>query len=405
MRLPTRPRAAEATSAVTGTIRMERRTGSLLRRLRPGDIAVIDHLDLDRASAEALVASGVVAVVNASPFISGRHPNRGPELLAGAGVLMLDDVGSTVFAQLRDGASARIQDGAVVVGAAPVVSGRELGPEDVAVLMEHASRNLASQLETFTHNTCEFLRRQPELLLHGQGVPDVATPIEGRPVVVVAPGDEVREDLRRLRRFIREQRPVLVGVNAGADTLVAAGHQPHIVVVGAHRPSPGGPAGIDDGAVSDHALHAAQEVVLHTDRGERLIGAERLTRLGVRHQTLVASGATEDVALLLADVRGAGLIVTVGARATLEDLLDPQRAGISSTFLTRLRVGPRLVDARSVPLLYAGRTRLWHLLLLLLVGLLAVAVALATTSVGQEWWSAVADRLGDAPGSIRGLVP
>ena len=220
----------------------------------------------------------------------------------------------------------------------------------------------------------------------------------------MAPGDETREDLRRLRRFIREQRPVLVGVNAGADTLVAARHQPHIVVVGAHRLSPGGPTGTDDGAVSDHALHAAHEVVLHTDRGERSFGAERLTRLGVRHQTLVASGATEDVALFLADVRGAGLIVTVGARATLEDLLDTQHAGTSSTFLTRLRVGPRLVDARSVPLLYAGRTRLWHLLLLL-VGVLAVAVALATTSVGQEWWSAVADRLGDAPGPIRGLVP
>jgi uncharacterized membrane-anchored protein len=405
MRFPTRLRTPGTTSAVAGTIRMDRRTGSLLRRLRPGDIAVIDHLDLDRASAEALVSRGVAAVVNASPFISGRYPTRGPETLADAGVLMVDDVGSDVFAKLRDGARARVQDGAVLVGDAPVVSGRVLAKEDVAALIDDARLSMSDQLDTFTHNTCEFLRREPNLLLHGQGVPEVATPIEDRAVVVVAHSADAGEDLHRLRRFIREQRPVLVGVDAGADTLLAAGHRPDLVVVGRHGLSSSAGSGVEDVPVSDKVLHAAHEVVLHSDRGERVSGADRLSRLGVRHQTLAASGTTDDVALLLADVRGAALIVTVGARAGLEDLLDRQRAGMSSTFLTRLRVGPRLVDARSVPQLYGGRTRLWHLLLLMLVGVLAVAVAVATTPVGQDWWSELTADLRDAPGWIRGLVP
>ncbi len=389
MRLPTRRRAPASTAGVTGTVRMDRRTGPLLRRLRPGDIAVIDHLDLDRAHAEALVSSGVVAVVNASPFISGRYPNLGPQVLANAGVVMVDEVGSSVFADLRDGSRARVQDGQVLVGAAPVASGRELGVQDVAGLMAQARSGLATQLETFTHTTTEFLRREQELLLDGHGIPETVTPIEGRPVVVVVRGHDYREDLRGLRTFIREQHPVLVCVDGGADALIDAGHRPDIVVVGADGPdgpSEGSAPGEPGGAASDAALRAAHEVVLHTDRSGRASGSDRLARLGIRHSTVSASGRSEDVALLLADVRGASLVVTVGTHATLAEFLDGQRDGLAGTFLTRLRVGPKLVDARSIPQLYAGVVRPWHLALALLVGLLALALAVATTPVGSQWW-------------------
>lgn len=374
---------------------MDRRTGSLLRRLRPGDIAVIDHLDLDRANADAIVACGVVAVVNASPFISGRYPNLGPELLARSGVVMVDNVGSEVFTRLRDGEWARVHEGAVLVDAGVAVTGRELGTEDIAALMEAARSGLATQLESFTHNTTEFLRREQELLLHGQGIPATLTSIEARPVVVVVRGYDYREDLRQLREFVREQRPVLLGVDAGADALLSAGHRPDILVVGEDGLAQGGTAGERGGTVSDKALHAAREVVLHADRSGRALGADRLDRLGVRHQTLSASGATEDIALLLADVRGASLIITVGTHATLDEFLDKQRAGLASTFLTRLRVGSKLVDAKGVSQLYAGRVRLWHLALVVLAGCLALGVALAATEVGSAWWSAIADGLSD----------
>jgi uncharacterized membrane-anchored protein len=381
---------------------MDRRTGSLVRRLQPGDVAVVDHLDLDHATAETLVARGVVAVVNASPFISGRYPNLGPDLLARSGVVMLDDVGPSVFSTLREGSSVRVHEGAVLAGGEPLVSGHQLSSEEISAQMEEARSGLSTQLQSFTHNTTEFLRREQELLLHGQGIPETRTPIAGRPVVVVVHGYDYHEDLRRLRRFIREQRPVLVGVGAGANDLVAAGHRPDIVVVGQEGLATGGTAD-RAGTVSDATLRAARDVVLHTDRSGRAPGADRLDRIGVRPLMLAASGLSEDIALLLADVRGASVIVAVGTHATLDEFLDRQRDGLASTFLTRLRVGPKLVDAKGVPQLYAGRVRLWQLALILLAGLVALAVAVSTTPVGAEWWSSLDGTLSDVLQWIQGL--
>ena len=404
MRFPSRHSAVDELPGVSGTARVDRRTGSLMRRLRPGDIAVIDHLDLDRAPAQALLDRQVVAVVNASAFISGRYPNLGPDLLASAGVVLVDEVGPEVFSALHDGATARLHEGSVLVGDRQVASGRVLGADDVAAQMAEARTGIATQLQSFTHNTTEFLRREQELLLHGRGVPSTRTRITGRPVVVVVRGYDYREDLRRLRRFIREQHPVLVGVDAGADALRSAGHSPDIVVVGEEGLAQDG-AGEQGGTVSDAVLRGAREVVLHADSSGRAVGSERLKRLGVRYQTLAAAGASEDVALLLADVHGASLVVTVGTHATLDEFLDRQRSGLASTFLTRLRVGPKLVDAKSVPQLYAGRVRLWHLALVLLTGLVALAAAIAVTPVGADWWSAFTDALSDVLTWIQGLFP
>lgn len=401
MRFPSRQQPVDL-PGISGTARLDRRTSSLIRRLRPGDIAVIDHLDLDRATAEALVDRGVVAVVNASPFISGRYPNLGPDLLARSGVLMVDGVGSEVFHKVSDGATLRIHDGALITGDDTVLSGRELDADQIAALMEEARGGISTQLQSFTHNTTEFLRREQDLLLHGQGAPRLRARIDGRPVVVVVRGYEYREDLRRLRRYIREQSPVLVAVDAGADALLAAGHRPDVLVVGeAGLAQPGSTS--DAGTVSDKALRTAREVVLHTDRSGRAIGSDRLERLGLRAHEMAASGTSEDVAMLLADVAGASLIVAVGSHATLDEFLDRQRAGLASTFLTRLRVGPKLVQATSVPQLYAGRVRLWHLLAVLLAGLLALCLALAATAVGQEWWDSVRAALTDFLDWIQGL--
>ena len=403
MKFPSRQSSVEGLPGVTGTVRLDRRTTSLVRRLKAGDVAVVDHLDLDRATAEALVDCGVVAVVNASSFISGRYPNLGPELLARSGVVMVDDIGSDVFTKVRDGSTVRVHDGALIVGDTTVATGHELGAEEIGTLMEDARSGLSTQLQSFTHNTTEFLRREQELLLHGQGVPNTRTIFDGRPVVVVVRGYDYREDLRRLKRFIREQRPVLVGVDAGADALIAAGHRPDIVVVGEEGLAQGSTAGERGGTVSDKALRTSREVVMHADRSGRAIGGDRLDRLGVRHQTLSASGTSEDVALLLADVRGASLIIAVGTHATLDEFLDRQRAGLASTFLTRLRVGPKLVDAKGVPQLYSGRVRIWHLLLVLLVGILALGVAIAATPVGADWWSSIGGALSDVLDWIQGL--
>ncbi len=403
MKFPTRHPVDEGKPGTVGTARLGRRTSSLLRRLRPGDVAVIDHLDLDRATAEALLEARVVAVVNAAPFISGRYPNLGPEVLARAGVVLVDDVGPEIFRTLHDGQSVRIHDGEVLVGEESVGTGKELDLGEVEGRMEDARAGLSTQLQSFTHNTTEFLRREQDLLLHGQGAPRTRTRVNGRPVVIVVRGYDYQQDLRRLRRFIREQRPVLVGVDAGADALVAAGHRADIVVVGEAGLAQGPGDGDRGQAVSDRALRDARDVLLHTDRSGRAIGSDRLDRLGVRTQTVSAAGTSEDVALLLADLAGASVIVPVGSHATLDEFLDRQRSGLASTFLTRLRVGPKLVDAKRVPDLYSGRVRTWHLALVMLAGLVALGVAIAATPVGADWWSAIGRALTDLLDWIQGL--
>ncbi|HET6562806.1 MAG TPA: putative cytokinetic ring protein SteA [Marmoricola sp.] len=401
MKFLPRHAAISGTDGVTGTIRSDRRLATVLRKARPGDIIVIDHLDLDRTYAEALLGHGVGAVVNAARFISGRYPNLGPELLAGAGVVLIDEVGPEVFKQVKDGARGRVHAGTLYLGERAVAEGRSLDLDDVRAQMDNAREGISSQLQSFAHNTAEFLRREQALLLHGQGVPDLRTTMEGRPVVVVVRDFDHEADLRRMRRFIREQRPVLVGVDGGADALLAVNLRPDLVVVGEGGFSAGALPGQ---AVSDEALSRAGEVLLHADASDRVVGAERLDRLGVRPQRISASGSTEDIALLVADIKGASLIVSVGTHATLDEFLDRQRSGLSSTFLTRLKVGPRMVDARSVPQLYAGRVRLWHLLLVLVVGLLAVAVAVAATPAGEQWAAELRDAAESLLDQVQGLL-
>jgi uncharacterized membrane-anchored protein len=382
MKRSSRPAASADQPGVAGTARVDRRIGSALRRAHTGDIAVIDHLDLDRRAAEALLDHGVSAVVNASRFISGRYPNLGPELLARSGVVLVDDVGTEVFGQVKDGAKARIHDGTLYVADQAVATGHELSLDEVLDQMDSARDGLTTQLQSFTHNTTEFLRREQDLLLHGQGVPELQTPIEGRPVVVVSHGFEHEEDLRGLRAFIKEQKPVLIGVDAGADSLLEAKLRPDLVVVGDLGFTGGG---AESRPVSDRALTSAGEVVVHADSSDRVVGADRLDRLGVRPQRIAAGGTTEDVALLIADLAGASVIVVAGGHATLDEFLDRHRSGLASSFLTRLRVGPRLVDARTAAQLFPGRAHWMQLLIVLVVGLAALGVALAATPEGQRW--------------------
>jgi uncharacterized membrane-anchored protein len=393
---------ARSSDAVAGPVRGDRRTNALLSRARPGDIAVLDHLDLDRRTAQALLDRQVVAVVNAGPFISGRYPALGAQVLATAGVTLLDSVGPEVFDKIGNGSPGEIDGDRLLVKGQPVSTGRRLSLDDVLAQMEAARAGLTIQLESFTHSTTEYLRREQELLLHGQGIPDVRTRITGRPVVVVVKAFDHVKDLHRIRRFVREQRPVLVAVDDGADAMQAVKLRPDILVIGeaglARSPGSG------ERVVSDDALRSAREVVVHADATDKATGAERLERLGVRPLRVATSGTSEDLALLLADLKGASLIVAVGTHTTLDEFLDRQRAGLASTFLTRLRVGSHLVDAKAVPELYSGRTKAWQLTLIVLAGLVALVAALSVTPAGEALLGDLGSVAESVYDDIRGLV-
>ncbi|MBB3044474.1 putative membrane-anchored protein [Nocardioides soli] len=348
-------------------------------RLRPGDIAVLDHLDMDRASAQALVASGAIAVVDAAAIISGRYPNLGPRTLAEAGLVVVDGIGAAGLAAIRDGAEIALDGGRVLVDAVMVADGRPLDRDAVEAEMERARSGLASQLAALAHGSTELLRHEEDLLLHGVGVPRLATRVAGRPVLVVARDHEHTDEFTGVRTFLREQHPVVVGVGGAADALRADGVRCEVVVVDEADELP-----------TAQTLRAAGDVVVRTAGDARGV-VEQLERLGVRSSVVRTSTAPEDVALVVADAAEPSVIVGVGLRATLEDLLDGGRPGAAGAVLTRLKVGPRLVEATAVPHLYSGRVRPWHLLLVMLAGLAALAAALSVTPVGQEWADSISD--------------
>jgi uncharacterized membrane-anchored protein len=389
MRIPTlrRVRAVDP-DAITGVARLDRRTKRLTGRLRPGDIAVIDHVDIDRVAADALVAVGVAAVLNAKPSISGRYPNLGPEVLVKNGVLLIDNLGEEVFERLHEGDTISIVDDTVLLDGEAVAGGVRQDADTVATSMADAREGLSVQLEAFAANTMDYLKQERDLLLDGVGVPEVRTRIAGRHVLIVVRGYDYKEDLDVLRPYIREYKPVLIGVDGGADALVESGYTPDMIIG-------------DMDSVTDDVLRCGAEVVVHAYPDGRAPGLERVAGLDIDALTFPAAATSEDLAMLLADDKGATLIVAVGTHANLVEFLDKGRGGMASTFLTRLKVGGKLVDAKGVSRLYKQNISGSALLLLVLSALFAMASAVAVSTVGKayltvvsEWWDNLVFQLG-----------
>jgi uncharacterized membrane-anchored protein len=366
-------RSNQAKPGITGIARVDRRTDDLLRRIGPGDIVILDQVDLDRVTADALVDADVTGVVNASPSISGRFPNLGPEIVVAAGIALVDGVGGEILRAVKEGSKVRLHEGGVFVGNKEVGRGTQQTVETIADLMIEAKAGLSAQLEAFSANTIEFLRRERTLILDGVGVPQLSAPIYRNQVLVVASGRDHEDDLRRLKRYIAEHRPVLIGVDGGADTLHHLGYRPHVIV--------GDPDGL-----STETLRSGAEVVVPAHMDGHAPGLERVQDLGIGAVTFPASGNPEDLALLLADTHGADLVVTVGFQATLHEFLDRGRSGSNpSTFLTRLKLGSKVVDGKAVATLHRSRVSVGAVVVLVLAALVAVAVGLAVSGVGSAY--------------------
>ena len=349
---------------LTGTARVDRNIDRLLRRLCPGDIVVLDILDLDRITADALVEADIAAVVNASPSVSGRYPNMGPEVLVTNGVTLIDETGPEVFKKIKDGAKIRLHEGGVYSGDRRLIRGTERTDHDIADLMREAKSGLAAHLEAFAGNTVEFIKSESPLLIDGIGIPDIEVDLRRRHVVIVADEPSAADDLRDLKPFIKEYQPVLVGVGGGADVLFKAGYRPQLIVG-------------DPDQISTEALKCGAQVVLPADADGHAPGLERIQDLGVGAMTFPAAGSAADLALLLADHHGAALLVTAGNTANIETFFDRTRAQSNpSTFLTRLRVGEKVVDAKAVATLYRNHMSGGAIALLAMTMLIAVIVVL-----------------------------
>jgi len=360
-------RRRQATNAgpVTGVARIDRRTKRLVKRLQHGDVAVIHHEDLDRVAAETLVDAGPVAVVNAAPSISGRYPNVGPLLLCQAGIPLLDDVGPEVMEALHEGAPVTVDGDRLLVGTEVVATGTRQTVDTVDAAIDVARANMGAELERFAVNTIEYVHQEIELLTGELDAPELRVPMAGRQVLIVVRGIDYREDLSLLQQsgYVRDVRPVTIGVDGGADALLELGTVPDIIIG-------------DFDSVSERALRCGAQLIVHGYTDGRAPGAKRLDDLGLDYTVFSAPGTSEDVAMLLSYQEGAELMVAVGTHNSMVEFLDKGRAGMASTFLVRMKVGAKLVDAKGVSRLYRTSVRTGDLLWMILAAVFTLAVAL-----------------------------
>lgn len=352
------------TLQVAGTIRLDRRTKNLARRIKQGEIALIDHQDIDSVSAQMLIDRKVALVVNAALSISGRYPNAGPKMLLDAGIPILDAVGEESFERIHEGDFVEISGCQVKSDDSIICTGMELTAEDIERMLEESKKNLDVELESFAENTLTYVLKEKSILLDTTKLPAVDTSFTGKHVLIVVRGEGYKNDLISIRAYMNEVKPVLIGVDGGADALLEMGYKPHIIIG-------------DMDSVSDKALKCGAEIVVHayTDKARHAPGLVRLQELGIEAKLAAVPGTSEDVAMLLAYEKGAEMIVAVGTHSNLIDFLDKGRKGMSSTFLVRLKVGTRLVDARGASKLYQSGPKLRY------AGVLALAVMASLIAV------------------------
>jgi uncharacterized membrane-anchored protein len=360
--------AATADGAIHGTARLGRKTKELVKRLGPADVAVIDHTNIDRIAAEELIATGVRAVLNASESSNGRYPNAGPLLLARAGIRLIDAPEAQLFERIRDGDPLRIDGGRVTSAGTEVANGRVLGAEELAAQLDRQRLEIDEALADFAENTVSHIRQEGDLLTGRIEFPVTRTAFRDRHVLIVVRGTTHRRDLQALRAYIRDLRPILVGVDGGADAILEAGRRPDIVLG-------------DMDSASDAALRSGAELIVHAYPDGRAPGRQRLLDLGLPHTVVPAAGTSQDVAMLMAFEKGAALIVSVGAHFNLIEFLDKNRGGMSSTFLTRLRIGETLVDAKGVSRLYNPRLAAGPLMLFAAAFAFLLVIVVATSPV------------------------
>jgi uncharacterized membrane-anchored protein len=364
--LLSRRNGAALVEAIEGRVRLGHRTKHLVKRLVPGDVAVIDHVNIDRIAAEELISTGVRVVINASPSSNGRYPNAGPLLLVQAGVRLIDVEDADPFELLADGNRVTVADGVVLGGGRELLRGRMLGVEELERQRDEQLQRVDEALAEFAENTVAHVRQESDLLTGSVEFPPTRASFRDRHVLIVVRGDRHRRDLKALRAYIRDVRPLIVAVDGGADGVLEAGMKPDLILG-------------DMDSAGDEALRCGAELIVHAYPDGRAPGRERLLDLGLEHTLLPAAGTSEDVAMLMAHEKGATLIVSVGAHFNLIEFLDRKRGGMSSTFLTRLRIGEKLVDAKGVSRLYRPSSTMMPAIFFIVAFLVLVTILIITS--------------------------
>ena len=356
---------------IKAPIKIDRKTKNLAKRLRPGEMAVINHRDIDEVAADSLVEKKVKVVINADLSISGKYPNKGPHLLCEKGVLIIDNVGREIFELLKDDDVLEVEDSKIYLDGKLIAEGEILDCKRVEELMEVCHANLSQELDNFIDNTIEYAQREKSFILDDMNIPKTDVDIDGRHVLVVVRGQNYKEDLSAIISYIEEVKPILIGVDGGSDALLEYGYTPDIIVG-------------DMDSVTDKSLKKCKEIIVHAYPDGRAPGLKRIEDLGLKATVFPAIGTSEDIAMLIAYENGAELIVALGTHTHIIDFLEKGRKGMSSTFLVRMKIGAKLIDAKGVSLLYRSRMKIKYVLGLMIAALFPVLIVASISPQIQQ---------------------
>ena len=346
---------------VEAPIKVDRKTKKLAKRLSAGEIAVINHIDIDEVAANSLVERKIKLVINAAPSISGRYPNKGPKILIDNNILIIDNVGENVFEELKEGQVIEVNNGQIYRDGQFIGSGEVMDKSVVEKRTQIAYENMSVELDRFIDNTIEYAKREKGFILGETEIPKMTTNYKDRHVLVVVRAQDYKEDLATIKSYIEEMKPILVGVDGGADALLECGYNPDVIVG-------------DMDSVTDEALKKAKEIVVHAYVDGRAPGLKRVQDLGLDAVVFPAPGTSEDIAMLTAYEYGAELIVALGSHSNMIDFLEKGRKGMASTFLVRLKIGAKLIDAKGVNLLYKSKLKMKYIWALVITAIFPVII-------------------------------
>lgn len=346
---------------VEARMKKDRKTKKLAKRIGSGEIAVINHVDIDEVAAKSLVEAKIKLVINADQSISGRYPNAGPMILNSNNILIIDNVGLEVFDALNEDDIIAVEDGKIYRDDVLIGSGEVMDKLVIEKKIKLAYENIGVELDRFIDNTIEYAKKEKGMILGELEIPKMKTVYKDKHVLIVVRGHNYKADLEAMISYIEEMKPVLVGVDGGADALIEFGYTPDVVVG-------------DMDSVTDTALKTAKEIVVHAYTDGRAPGLKRVEELGLNAVVFSAPGTSEDIAMLSAYEYGAELIVALGTHSNMIDFLEKGRKGMASTFLVRLKIGSRLIDARGVSILYKSRLKMKYIFALIVTALFPVLI-------------------------------
>ncbi|HHU68747.1 MAG TPA: hypothetical protein GXZ31_00405 [Thermoanaerobacterales bacterium] len=347
---------------ISGKVKLDKKTKKLINRLKPGDIGIIDHQDLDEVAAESLLAKKVKAVINTKKFISGKYPTLGPYILLKAGVFLIETNDKDIFNKLKDGDVVYIKNKRIILSNKKVISeGNMLDFKLYKSRYEDAKRNMNIEMEKFIENTVEYIKKEKYTFLWDLNIPETNISFKNKHALIVVRGRDYKKDLYTIKSYIQEKKPILIGVDGGGDAIMEFGLKPNIIIG-------------DMDSISDKCLKSGAEIIVHAYPDGTAPGLERVKKLGLNYKIFAAPGTSEDIAMLLAFEKGADLIVAVGTHSNMIDFLEKGRNGMSSTFLVRLKVGSILVDAKGVSKLYSTNFKMRYIIAIMFSSLLPLFI-------------------------------